>query len=117
MVAHIRTLLLTFFYSKMRKLVEKGNIYIAQPPLYKIKKGKTEKYIKDDHALLTHIIKDCLDDIDIYSSKKDKKPIEINDLKVLIKHCQKANEARSHIARNHGRHFMDLIARKKYSII
>ena len=107
--AHIRTLLLTFFYSKMRKLIEKGNVYIAQPPLYKIKKGKLEKYIKDDQELLSHITKDCLDGIDIYSSNKSKKPIEINDLKVLIKHCQKADIAKSNMARYHGKHFVALL--------
>ena len=83
--AHIRTLLLTFFFRHMNELIERGHILIAQPPLYKVKKGKQEQYIKNEDHLTEYMLDAALADAS-FSSSSASTPIENSELRDLAQH-------------------------------
>jgi len=97
--SHIRTLLLTFFYRQMPALVENGYVYIAQPPLYKVKKGKKEEYIKDEKGMLRYLMRQATSDISITS---DGRTIEGRELSKTLEQTDEFNKYSARFCRRVG---------------
>jgi DNA gyrase subunit B len=96
--SHIRTLLLTFFYRQMPELVERGHIYIAQPPLYKAKLGKEERYLKDEHELNEFMLRQALVDAALHPAVR-REPIRGDALAQLAKSMLLAEAVIERVAR------------------
>jgi len=96
---HIRTLLLTFFYRQMREIIDRGHLFIAQPPLYKVSRGKSEQYLKDERALEDYLIDTGLEEAALRLSSGEVRAG--NDLRRLV---EDARSIRNHLRGLHSRY-------------
>lgn len=108
--SHIRTLLLTFFYRQTPELIQRGYIYIAQPPLYKVKRGKQEQYVKDDEALFDYLTQNALDGAAFYPNK-EAPPITAMALEELVLQFRRVEKI---IKRYRRRYPFDILKRIAY---
>jgi DNA gyrase subunit B len=104
--SHIRTLLLTFFYRQMPELIERGHIYIAQPPLYKIKKGKQERYVKDDNELNNYLLQLAIEGAKLHVDE-DTPAISDLALESLARQYMSLVAVFARLKRNYPREFLD----------
>ncbi|MEJ2668846.1 MAG: DNA topoisomerase (ATP-hydrolyzing) subunit B [Gammaproteobacteria bacterium] len=96
--SHIRTLLLTFFFRQMPEIIERGYVYIAQPPLYKVKRGKQEQYLKDEQALRDYLIQTSMDNSQLFVAP-DAPPISGKAFELLIQKYLKVIAYNERLAR------------------
>lgn len=114
--SHIRTLLLTFFFRQMPELVERGHIYIAQPPLYKLKKGKHEQYLKDNDALEAFLISNSIDDLTLHIGH-DAPAISGQSLANVIKDYQTSQKSLTRLTQRYPATVLDaLIAIEPFAL-
>ncbi|AFB21957.1 DNA topoisomerase (ATP-hydrolyzing) subunit B [Rickettsia rickettsii] len=106
--SHIRTLLLTFFYRHMPALINKGYLYIAQPPLYKVKKGAAEFYLKNEQALQDYLIKSTINDATLILD--DKEQLVGDNLEELINKVVKFNGLLDHASKKFNRSITEILA-------
>lgn len=105
--SHIRTLLLTFFFRQMPELIERGYIYIAQPPLFKLKKGKSEIYVKDEQALENILIQSALEGAVFYPS--DNVQLSGDALKQLVAEYSQTTALITRISRRYPKEFLEVL--------
>ncbi len=98
--AHIRTLLLTFFYRQMLELIERGHIYIAQPPLYKVKRGKQERYLKDEAERESYLLELALENSQLYAAE-GRAPTENEALKSMVDRYITMNRAYNRLCKRY----------------
>jgi len=106
--AHIRTLLLTFFYRQMPELIERGHLYIAQPPLYKVARGKSEVYLKDDPSLEDYLIEQTLDEMVLRLD--DGTQIAGNDLRQLVQTVRRISRFLDRVPQRYNKELIEELA-------
>jgi DNA gyrase subunit B len=106
--SHIRTLLLTFFYRHMQPLIEKGYLYIAQPPLYKIKRGSSEIYLKNEQSLQDHLIKSVMNDCSI--TVKNGEEVAKDKIQQILEQVTKFSNTLSSVAKRFDAEIAECLA-------
>ncbi len=108
--AHIRTLLLTFLFREMRELIERGYVYIAQPPLYKVKKGKKEKYLLDEEEMTAFLQEEATEDAHLHVDSNGT-ALPRDDFVSIVEKCRKARTSERLLAQRHDPEFLGHLLR------